>query len=204
MQTSHETLLVAYQGGPGSHSERAGMHLLGTRFSGRPFASFAEASAALAGGCVDALVLPVANTTTGAIAEALAAVAGCSFVCAAELQLPIEHYLLAVPGVRRHELQEAWAHPQVALQCARWVQKSGLRAVLVDDGARRATDFLAGRLRHVGVLGPLRIGEATGLYPLEGPIQDQPGNATTFRLLARADNPNLNRLRALCAKGNQP
>ena len=67
--------------------------------------------------------------------------------------------------------------------------------------------FIAGdppRVRQYGVLGPLRIGEATGLYPLEGPIQDQPGNATTFRLLARADNPNLNRLRALCAKGNQP
>jgi prephenate dehydratase len=80
----------------------------------------------------------------------------------------------------------AWAHPQVAAQCRQWIERSGLELRIVDDGARRAPDFLANGLRHVSVLGPIGIGTATGLYPLEGPIQDQADNQTTFRLLANA------------------
>lgn len=183
MQTL-ETVRVAYQGGPGSHSERAGLKLLAERFTGWPFASFAEAAAALANAQADLLLLPIHNSTTGDIHAALDSCRG--FDNLGHITLPVEHYLLAVPGVRRAELRVGWAHPQVAAQCEDWIEKSGLEIRLVDDGARAAPDFLARRLRHVGVLGPIRIGNATGLYPVEGPVQDRADNRTTFRLLARA------------------
>lgn len=180
---SRRVVRVAYQGGPGSHSERAGLKLLQERFTGWPFASFADAAAALANAQADLLLLPIHNSTTGDITDALQAAQG--FVSLGEIALPVEHYLLAVPGVRRAELRVAWAHPQVALQCRDWIERSGLELRIVDDGARRAPDFLACRLRHVCVLGPIGIGQATGLYPLEGPIQDNADNRTTFRLLTR-------------------
>jgi prephenate dehydratase len=178
---SRRTVRVAYQGGPGSHSERAGLTLLQERFTGWPFASFADAVAALANGQADLVLLPIHNSTTGDIKDALQAARGLTSL--GDITLPVDHYLLAVPGVRRSELRVAWAHPQVALQCKRWIEHSGLELRIVDDGARRAPDFLAHNLRHVSVLGPIGIGQATGLYPLEGPIQDQPDNQTTFRLL---------------------
>lgn len=180
---SRRVVRVAYQGGPGSHSERAGLKLLQERFTGWPFASFADAAAALANAQADLLLLPIHNSTTGDITDALQAAQG--FVSLGEITLRVEHYLLAVPGVRRPELRVAWAHPQVALQCREWIERSGLELRIVDDGARRAPDFLACRLRHVSVLGPIGIGQATGLYPLEGPIQDNADNRTTFRLLTR-------------------
>lgn len=180
---SRRVVRVAYQGGPGSHSERAGLKLLQERFTGWPFASFADAAAALANAQADLLLLPIHNSTTGDITDALQAAQ--DFVSLGEITLPVEHYLLAVPGVRRAELRVAWAHPQVALQCREWIERSGLELRIVDDGARRAPDFLACRLRHVCVLGPIGIGQATGLYPLEGPIQDFADNRTTFRLLTR-------------------
>jgi arogenate/prephenate dehydratase len=188
---SRRYVRVAYQGGPGSHSERAGLKLLAERFTGWPFASFADAAAALANaqarpgpGSADLLLLPIHNSTTGEIEDALEAAKGLNSL--GDITLPVEHYLLAVPGVRRDELRVAWAHPQVEMQCRNWVAKSGLEVRIVDDGARRAPDFLASNLRHVGVLGPIGIGTATGLYPLEGPIQDRADNRTTFRLLARS------------------
>lgn len=179
---TRRTVRVAYQGGPGCHSERAGLKLLAERFTGWPFASFAEAAAALANAQADLLLLPIHNSTTGDIHDAIEACA--QFSNLGEITLPIEHYLLAAPGVPRAELQVAWAHPQVAAQCENWIRQSGLEVRIVDDGARAAPDFLASRLRHVGVLGPIRIGSATGLYPLEGPVQDCADNRTTFRLLA--------------------
>ncbi|MCA8935231.1 MAG: hypothetical protein KDB68_03420 [Planctomycetes bacterium] len=180
---SRRTVRVAYQGGPGCHSERAGLRLLAERFIGWPFASFAEAAAALANAQADLLLLPIHNSTTGDIHDALDACR--DFDSLGEITLPVEHYLLAVPGVLRAELRVAWAHPQVADQCEKWIERSGLEVRIVDDGARAAPDFLGSRLRHVGVLGPIRIGSATGLYPIEGPVQDRADNRTTFRLLAR-------------------
>jgi prephenate dehydratase len=181
---SRRTVRVAYQGGPGSHSERAGLKLLAERFTGWPFASFADAAAALANGHADLLLLPIRNSTTGEITPAVQAAEG--FLNLGEITLRVDHHVLAVPGVRRNELRVAWAHPQVAAQCRQWIERSGLELRIVDDGARRAPDFLANGLRHVSVLGPIGIGTATGLYPLEGPIQDQADNQTTFRLLANA------------------
>lgn len=183
MSWDSRTCRVAYQGGPGCNSERAGLKLLAERFSGWPMASFADAAAALVNGQADLLLIPVFNSTTGPITDALEVTR--EFHALEEVTLRIDHYLLAVPGARMKHIRELWAHPQVALQCSGWLKACGLPLKLVDDGARRAPAFLAGRSLEVGVLGPLGIGTATGLYPLEGPLQDQPQNSTTFRLLAR-------------------
>ena len=180
--TDKRRYTVAYQGGPGCHSERAGLSLLSERFIGWPFASFADAAAALANGHVDLILLPVFNSTTGPIVDALHASRGLTTL--EETQLHIEHFLMAVPGARRRDIKAVWAHPQVAKQCAGWIERTGLELKVVDDGARRAPAFLKSRRRDVGVLGPVGIGKATGLYPLEGPVQDDPDNRTTFRLLA--------------------
>ena len=184
--TDKRRYTVGYQGAPGCHSERAGLTLLSERFIGWPFASFADVAAALANAHVDLILLPVFNSTTGPILEALQV--SREFHALDETQLHIEHFLMAVPGARRRDIKAVWAHPQVALQCAGWLKRTGLQLKLVDDGARRAPAFLKSRRRDVGVLGPVGIGNATGLYPLEGPIQDQPDNRTTFRLLARSED----------------
>ncbi|MBK8207248.1 MAG: hypothetical protein IPK87_10755 [Planctomycetes bacterium] len=174
---------VAYQGERGSNSERAGLTLLAERFTGWPFASFADAAAALANGQVDLLLLPIHNSSTGRIHEALTLAQ--QFAALEETTLRVDHYLLGIPGVRRRDITEVWAHPQVAAQCRGWLSHNSVRLRLVDDGARQAPAFLRGGLRHVGVLGPIGIGNATGLYPVEGPTQDEPDNRTTFRLLCR-------------------
>ncbi|MBX3460615.1 MAG: hypothetical protein KF696_11740 [Planctomycetes bacterium] len=174
---------VAYQGGRGSNSERAGTTLLAERFTGWPFASFADAAAALASGHADLLLLPIHNSSTGVIAEAAALAR--NFKTLEHTTLRIDHYLLGVPGARRKDITEVWAHPQVAAQCRGWLSHNSVRLRLVDDGARQAPAFLRGGLRHVGVLGPVGIGKATGLYCVEGPVQDEADNRTTLALLCR-------------------
>lgn len=184
--TDKRKYTVGYQGAPGCHSERAGLTLLSERFIGWPFASFADVAAALANAHVDMIMLPIFNSTTGSISDALEAAR--PFTALGEVTLRIDHYVMAVPGARRRDITTAWAHPQVAAQCAGWLKRNRVELKLVDDGARRAPAFLKSRRRDVAVLGPVGIGNATGLYPLEGPIQDQPDNRTTFRLLARGND----------------
>lgn len=178
---------VAYQGGPGSNSERAGLTLLAERFVGWPFASFAEATATLASGQADCVLIPVFNSTTGPIHEAIAAISPHDFVVLDTLTLAIEHYLLGNRDAARHSIVQVLAHPQVAAQCAGWIRRRGYTPVLVDDGALQAADLLQSGRRDIAILGPKGIGDATGLYCIEGPVQDRSDNRTTFRLLTRRE-----------------
>ncbi|MBK9974083.1 MAG: prephenate dehydratase [Planctomycetes bacterium] len=185
-EPSEPPLRVAYQGGPGCNSERAGLTLLHDAFFGWPFASFAEAAANLASGQVDLAILPVHNSSTGDIAPALRSIRLWKLVALEEITLRIEHWLMAAPGWRMADLREVMAHPQVIAQCGRWLAGCGLAVQAVDDGARQVAQAVRFR-SGAAILGPKGIGEATGLYCLAGPLQDDPENRTRFRLLARAD-----------------
>ena len=176
---------VAYQGGPGCNSERAGLTLLAESFIGWPFASFADVAAILASGSCEFALLPVFNSTTGPIREAINAIREHDLVAVDTLTLAIEHWLLGVQGASRHRIREVLAHPQVIAQCAGWLNWRGYEFREVDDGAIAAQEVIASGRRDVGILGPRAISTATGLYCLEGPVQDRADNRTSFRLLTR-------------------
>ncbi|MBE7490861.1 MAG: hypothetical protein HS108_03715 [Planctomycetes bacterium] len=177
---------VAYQGGPGCNSERAGITLLHDQFFGWPLASFAEVAANLATGQADLAILPVRNTTTGEIRDALDGIRAFRLRVLHELTLRIEHWLMTRPGVRMADLRVVLAHPQVIAQCSRWMRRNTVPVRAVDDGARHVAELARFRC-DTAILGPKGIGEAAGLYYLEGPVQDDPDNRTTFALVARPD-----------------
>ncbi|MBX3475126.1 MAG: hypothetical protein KF754_12140 [Planctomycetes bacterium] len=189
---------VAYQGGPGCNSERAGMTLLHDQFFGWPFASFAEAAANLASGHVDLAILPVRNTTTGPIKDALRSIRVWKLRVLHEMTLRIEHWLMTRPGVRMADLRVVLAHPQVIAQCANWARRNTVPLRAVDDGARHVAELVRFR-GDTAILGPKGIGEATGLYFLEGPVQDDPDNRTTFALVAR-ENTDIEPVKQLLAQ----
>ena len=176
---------VAYQGGPGCNSEQVGMKLLSERFSGRPFASFAEVAAALANGHADLALFPVRNSTTGPVAAAIAAIRAHGLARVAETSMPVHHYLMAPANAPRAGLRQVLGHAQVLQQCSRWLRQSGLTPRQVDDAARVAVEVANGHRRDIALLGPIGIGRATGLYCLEGPVQDRADNRTTFWLLEK-------------------
>ncbi|MHC4841119.1 MAG: prephenate dehydratase domain-containing protein [Planctomycetota bacterium] len=174
---------VAYQGGPGCHSERAATKLLGQPFDGRPFASFAETTAAVANGQVDFVLVPVFNTTTGFIAPALNAIRDAGLTKVKTIKLGVDHQLIAHEGVNLDAIREVWAHRQVYLQCSKWIEKSGVKVRIVDDIACCVDDYKATQRQDLALLGPVGVGYATGLYAASGPLQDDTENATTFWLL---------------------
>ena len=176
---------VAYQGAPAANSERAGLTLLAERFIGWPFANFADVAAMLASGSCEFALLPVFNSTTGPIREAINVIREHDFVAVDTITLAIEHWLLGLQGASRHRIREVLAHPQVIAQCAGWLSWRGYEFREVDDGAIAAQELAQSGRRDVGILGPRAISTATGLYCLEGPVQDRADNRTTFRLLTR-------------------
>jgi prephenate dehydratase len=112
-----------------------------------------------------------------------------------ELTLPIRHYLLARPGIRRSAIERVLGHPATLAQCARGIQSRGLRAIPSGDsaGAARAlaaaaddeplqvpgTDEMVDP-RSTAAIAPAAAAALYRLAVLACAIQDEPDNRTSF------------------------
>ncbi|CAA6663714.1 unnamed protein product [Spirodela intermedia] len=103
-----------------------------------------------------------------------------------EVQLPVHHCLLTLPGVRLEYLTRVLSHPQALAQCELTLTKMGLNVAreAVDDTAGRRSSWRRTGCGHGGD----RVGRAAELYGLRvlaDGIQDDASNVTRFVMLAR-------------------
>lgn len=92
---------------------------------------------------------------------------------------------MAVPGVKKKELQRVVSHPQALAQCEQTLTKLGVAREAVDDTAGAAQFIAAHNLRDTGAVASARAAEIYGLEILMDGIQDDLDNVTRFLMLAR-------------------
>ncbi|CAH1437868.1 unnamed protein product [Lactuca virosa] len=153
------TLRVAYQGVAGAYSEAA----------------------------ADRAVLPVENSLGGSIHRNYDLLLRHRLHIVGEVQLPVHHCLLALPGVRKEYLNRVISHPQALSQCELTLTKLGLTVTreAVDDTAGAAEFVAANNLRDTAAIASARAAELYGLNILADGIQDDSSNVTRFVMLAR-------------------
>ena len=181
---------VAVLGGEGSYSALAARaHFAGTEgLELVPRPRFADVVRALREGQVEHAVLPIENSTTGAIAPAYDLLRDGAACVVGEQYLRIRHGLLAPPGVALSGVRRVLGHPQALAQCEDFLQARGLALEYCDSTA----DALA-RVRAAGgglaaVAGP-EVAAAHGLVVLADGIANSADNETRFVVLARAVRP---------------
>ncbi|CAA0841275.1 Arogenate dehydratase/prephenate dehydratase 6-chloroplastic [Striga hermonthica] len=180
------SLRVAYQGVPGAYSEAAA----GRAYPGCeaiPCDQFEVAFQAVELWIADRAVLPVENSLGGSIHRNYDLLLRHRLHIVGEVQLPVHHCLLALPGVRREYLTRVISHPQALAQCEHTLTKMGLAVVreAVDDTAGAAEYIAANGLRDTAAIASARAAELYGMQVLADGIQDDSGNVTRFVMLAR-------------------
>lgn len=173
---------VAYQGAPGAFSHEACLAL-------RPwdeavgFDSFAEAMEALRSGDCGCALIPVENSTIGAVEPAATLVREAGLKVLAEVWRPIRLALMAAPEARLSDIRTAESHPAALAQCAAALKALRIAAVETFDtaGAARAVAEAGDRTR--AAVAPAGAAEAYGLSILRNDIQDSAANRTRFVLL---------------------
>ena len=183
-----DTIRVAIQGIEGSYS-----HLAATthfRASGAEpeffyAGSFAEAINDVATGAVDVGVLPIENSTSGAITEVYEGLLDSDLHIVGEVRHRVRHCLLGLPGATAGEIEKIYGHPQTIAQCSEFISSlRGTEIVYFTDTA------LSGK--HVAELGDPTVGaiaseEAAELYGLEvlkPGIANMVSNTTRFVVVA--------------------
>nr|BCD59209.1 arogenate dehydrogenase [Bougainvillea peruviana] len=179
-------LRVAYQGVPGAYSEAAA----GKAYPGCqaiPCDQFEVAFQAVELWIADRAVLPVENSLGGSIHRNYDLLLRHRLHIVGEVQLPVHHCLLALPGVRKEYLTRVISHPQALAQCEHTLTKLGLNVTreAVDDTAGAAEYVAHNGLRDTAAIASSRAAELYGLQVLADGIQDDSGNVTRFVMLAR-------------------
>ncbi len=129
-------------------------------------------------------VVPIENSTEGAVTHTLDEFAGTTLKICSEIYLPIAHHVLA-KGTRG-DIRRLYSNPQVFGQCRRWLYQHMPEAELIPvSSTARAAEMAAGEEGSGALAGELAA-ELYGLTVLERDIQDIGGNTTRFLVIGKS------------------
>lgn len=114
---------VVYQGEPGAYSEMACLDFFGPdcRCEGLP--SFDAAFEAVAQGRADYAVLPIENSSTGAIRQVYELLGQYEQYVVGETTVKVEHCLMALPGASLDTITHVYSHEQGLFQSDRFLKQ---------------------------------------------------------------------------------
>ena len=112
---------VAYQGEPGCYSEEAAAGYFGPDVNSVGLPWFNDVFAALERGEADYAVLPVENSSTGSIRQVYDLLAQYRYYIVGEWQVPVEHCLMALPGVGLSDIRKVYSHEQGLMQSEKYL-----------------------------------------------------------------------------------
>ena len=112
---------VAYQGEPGCYSEEAAAGYFGPNVNSVGLPWFNDVFAALERGEADYAVLPVENSSTGSIRQVYDLLSQYRYYIVGEWQVPVEHCLMALPGVGLSDIRKVYSHEQGLMQSEKYL-----------------------------------------------------------------------------------
>ena len=177
-------ITVAYLGPKGTFSERAALKHFGLAAEAMPADSIDEVFRAVESGSADYGVVPVENSTEGAVGRSLDLMPQSPLKVCGEVVVRIHHHLMSMQQPRSFdEIRRVFSHGQSLAQCHEWLNANLPRAERVAvssnaEAARRA----AGEPGSAAVAGET-AGEHYGLAILASNIEDEPNNTTRFLIL---------------------
>jgi chorismate mutase/prephenate dehydratase len=188
MRSLEARLRVAYLGPAGTSSHVAAREAFGAQAELVPVATLADVIGAVERGQAEHALLPIENTSEGAVTQALDALLSAEVSLAGERWLRISYELMSQSG-RREEVRRVASHPQALAQCRGWLDRQLPGVERLETSSTAAAAELAARDAAVAaVVNPFLAGES-GLACVASAIEDRLDNTTRFLVLGGAPPP---------------
>ena len=170
---------VAYLGPAGTFSEQAVYQQFGSAVAGLPCASIDEVFRATEAGTADFGVVPVENSSEGAINRTLDLLLATTTVISGEVSIPVHHSLMSKTG-SMEGVTVVCAHSQALAQCQVWLNlhHPNVERRAVASNAEAAV--MASKDPSVAAIASEMAGEQYQLGVVQAHIQDDPHNRTRF------------------------
>lgn len=177
-------ITVAYLGPRGTFSERAAGKHFGLAAETVPESSIDDVFRAVESGAADFAVVPVENSTEGAVGRSLDLMPQTPMKVCGEVVVRIHHHLMSRgKSAELGAIRRVFSHGQSLAQCHEWLNANVPKAERVAvasnaEAARRAAEEPG----SAAVAGEMAA-EHYGLEILASNIEDEPNNTTRFLVL---------------------
>lgn len=181
-----QTTRIAYLGPAGTFSQQAVHKHFGHEAEALAEADIDACFHAVETGRADFAVVPVENSTEGAVARTLDLIVNSPLKICSEVMLPIHQALMRKQG-GLDGIARVYGHAQSLAQCQLWLNRhlpnaERISVVSNSDGAVRAAADPA-----AATLGSQAAAELYGLSVVEARVEDERSNTTRFLVLGKTD-----------------
>jgi chorismate mutase/prephenate dehydratase len=175
-------LAIAYLGPPGTFSHAAVQRHFGQFVDTSPCASIDEVFRAAESGQADYAVVPVENSTEGAVGRTLDLIAQTPLVICAETRLRVQQHLMT-SAADLSAVVRVYSHTQSLAQCNQWLARHLPHALRIPVASNaEAARLAAAEAGAAAIAG--EIAAAIHAVPiLVRNIEDEPNNTTRFWVL---------------------
>lgn len=181
-----QPLSIAFLGPLGSYTGMAALKHFGHAANLQAQSSIDDAIREVEAGHCQYAVVPVENSTEGAVGRTLDLLFATPLKLCGEVILPIHHNLLSKAG-EFAAIKEVRAHAQALAQCHEWLNRilPGVPRVAVASNSLAAQ--MAGDDASIAAIAGDSAAELYGLNKLAASIEDEPNNTTRFVILGKHD-----------------
>ena len=175
---------VAYLGPSGTFRAQAVCQQFGSAIETLPCVSIDEVFRATEAGTADFGVVPVENSSEGAINRTLDLLLATTTTISGEVSIPVHHSLMSKTG-SMDGVKTVCAHSQALAQCQVWLNQHypGIERRAVASNAEAAV--LASQDPSVAAIASEMAGEQYQLGVVQAHIQDDPHNRTRFVVIGQ-------------------
>lgn len=178
-------LKIGYQGVPGSYSEIGVIQSFGTDTINIPYDNFREMIVDVDLKILDFALLPIENSTTGAITRSLDLMKDYNVYITGEEFVNVSHCLITFDGVSFDDVKTIYSHPEALKQCDDFFDKhKKINKVAYLDTAKSVEYIIQLGDKTAGALASKRAAHLYGMQVLKENIQDNKLNITRFAVIS--------------------
>ncbi len=180
-------LNIAVLGGKGAYSYLAACkYFRGNNNAFLACSSFEKIFKSIEQNRVDYGIIPIENSTSGAITEVYDLLSDSSLTIVGEEKYQIDHCLAGQTETKRHTLNKIYAHPEAARQCSKQLKNQlSAEICLVSSTAEALKQVRKDKTGRVAAIASEKSSIESGLKILLKGIANSKDNTTRFLILAR-------------------
>lgn len=177
---------VVYQGVEGAYNHEAALAYFGKAADARHVKTWEDAMEAVESKSADYAVIPIENSSAGAVRDNYDLMLRHDNVIVAEICIPVDHMLLGLPGASLDDIRTVYSHPQALMQSGLYLNAhSQWRQISVENTAVAAKKIISDQDKTQAAVASRAAGKLYGLEALAEGINHNKNNATRFIILAK-------------------
>ncbi len=177
---------VVYAGVPGAYAHAAMLQYFGEDVDNYNVKTFRQIVEEVEKGNADYGVLPIENTTAGAVTDAYDSLLEADVFIVGETEIRVNHALLGLPGAEISDIRTVYSHPQGLMQSAQFLETHPeWNRISTSNTALSAKTVIEMQDKSCAAIASVTAAKIYGLQILQEHLNVSDTNTTRFLIISR-------------------